>query len=190
MKDYRLTIKVRNNRLLRAIEAAGGTTGMKWCVANGLGYARVNDLVNMTSSPLTAEGELYRDAARLCEVLDKLPEDLWSNEQLYPLEKNFSEMDMDYAQVVALLPQDRQSYLPDFSELEQAQTKALLLKVISTLSPREQDVVRMRFEGDISYKECANRLGVSTTRVRQIEAKAIRKLHHPTLAGMLADCNG
>jgi RNA polymerase sigma factor (sigma-70 family) len=187
MKDYRLTIKVRNNRLLKAIEAVGGTPGGKWCAANGLGYSRVNDMVNMTSSPLTAEGELHRDAARLCEVLGKLPEDLWSNEQLYPLEKNFSEMEMDHAQVVALLPQEQQSYLPDFSEFEQAQTKALVSKAVSTLTQREQKVLRMRFGDDLTLDECANRLDVTRERVRQIEAKALRKMRHPTRVGMLVD---
>lgn len=187
MKDYRLTIKVRNNRLLKAIEAVGGTPGGKWCAENGLGYVRVNNLINMTSSPLTAEGELHRDAARLCDVLGKLPEDLWSNEQLYPLEKNFSEMEMDHAQVVALLPQEQQSYLPDFSEFEQAQTKALVSKAVSTLTPKEQEVIRMRFEDDITLDECANRLDVTRERVRQIEAKALRKLRHPARVGMFID---
>ena len=187
MKDYRLTIKVRNNRLLKAIEAVGGTPGGKWCAANGLGYSRVNDLVNMTSSPLTAEGELHRDAAKLCEVLGKLPEDLWSNEQLYPLEKNFSEMEMDHAQVVALLPQEQQSYLPDFSEFEQAQTKALVSKAVSTLTQREQEVIQMRFTDELTYEECGKRFGVTPGRARQIEAKALRKMRHPTRVGMFAD---
>jgi RNA polymerase sigma factor (sigma-70 family) len=187
MKDYRLTIKVRNNRLLKAIEAVGGTPGGKWCAANGLGYVRVNDLVNMTSSPLTAEGELYRDAARLCEVLGKLPEDLWSNEQLYPLERNFSEMEMDHAQVVALLPQEQQSYLPDFSEFEQAQTKALVSEAVSTLTPREQEVIHMRFTDELTYDECGKRIGVTRERVRQIEATALRKMRHPKWAGMFID---
>lgn len=187
MKDYRLTIKVRNNRLLKAIEAVGGTSGQKWCAANGLCYTQVNALINMTSSPLTKKGELHRNAAKLCEVLGKLPEDLWSNEQLYPLEKNFSEMEMDYAQIVALLPQEQQSYLPDFSELEQAQTKALLAKAIATLKPREQEVLRMRFEDDLTLDECANRLDVTPGRVRQIEAKALRKMRHPARVGMIVD---
>lgn len=187
MKDYRLTIKVRNNRILKAIEAVGGTPGGKWCAENGLCYARVNNLVNMTSSPLMANGELHRDAAILCDVLGKLPEDLWSNEQLYPLEKNFSEMEMDHAQVVALLPQEQQSYLPDFSEFEQAQTKALLSSAVSTLTPREQEIIRMRFEENLTYDECANQLNVTRERIRQVEGKALSKLRNPKLLGMFVD---
>ncbi len=187
MKDYRLTLKVRNNRLLKAIETAGGTPGAKWCAANGLTYTLVNDLINMTSSPLTIKGKLRQEAVKLCEILNKLPEDLWSNEQLYPLEKNFSEMEMDYAQVIALLPKEEQSYLPDFSEFEQAQTKALVSKLVSTLTPREQDVIRMRFEDDLTLAECAAQFNVGLERIRQIEAKALRKMRHPARIGMLVD---
>jgi len=187
MKDYRITVKVRNNRLLKAIESVGGSPGNKWCEANGLGYARVNSLINMTSSPLTAEGTLFHDAARLCEVLGKLPEDLWSNEQLYPLERNFSEMEMDYAQVIAMLPPEQQSYLPDFSALEQEQTKALIAQALSTLTPREQLVIKMRFEDELTLQECAKRLSVTQGRIRQIEHKALRKLRHPARVGMLVD---
>lgn len=187
MKDYRLTIKVRNNRLLKAIETTGGTPGSKWCAANGLTYTLVNDLINMTSSPLTIKGELRQEAVKLCEILNKLPEDLWSNEQLYPLEKNFSEMEMDYAQVIALLPQEQQSYLPDFSEFEQAQTKALVSKLVSTLTPREQDVIRMRFEDELTLAECAAQFNVERERIRQIEAKALRKMRHPARIGMLVN---
>jgi len=187
MKDYRITVKVRNNRLLKAIEDAGGSPGQKWCDANGLRYARVNSLINMTSSPLTTEGGLFPDAARLCEVLNKLPEDLWSNEQLYPLEKNFSEMEMDYSQVVALLPNEQQSYLPDFSELEQEQTKGLVSTALSTLTNREREVIRMRFEDELTYDECAKRFDVTRERIRQIESKAMRKLRHPARIGMFVD---
>lgn len=187
MKDYRLTIKVRNNRLLKAIEAVGGTPGQKWCEANGLDYARVNNLINMTRSPLTKDGDLFPDAAKLCEILGKLPEDLWSNEQLYPLERNFSEIEMTHEQVVALLPQEQQQYLPDFSELENEQTKALLSKALSTLTERECEVIKMRFDEDLTYDECAKRLNVSRERVRQIEVKALRKLRKPDRVGIFVD---
>lgn len=188
MKDYRITVKVRNNRLLKAIEAVGGTPGQKWCDEHGLSYIRVNKLINMTSSPLTALGELYPDAERLCEILGKIPSDLWSNEQLYPLERNFSEMEMDYSQVLALLPNSDQSYLPDFSELEARQTKKLISNALSTLTSREREVIKIRFEDDLTLEEIGARLGVTGTRVLQIEAKALRKLRHPDNSRNLVDC--
>ena len=187
MKDYRLSIKVRNNRLLKAIESVGGSPGGKWCAENGLRYGAVNDLINMTSSPIDAKGNLISSAARLCDVLNALPEDLWSNEQLYPLERNFSEMEMTHAEVVALLPPEQQSYLPDFSSLEQEEIKALVSRVVATLAPNEQEVIKLRFDDDLTFEECAKKLDVTPERVRQVEAKALRKLRHPRRCEMLLD---
>jgi RNA polymerase primary sigma factor len=187
MKDYKLTIKVRNNRLLKAIEEAGGTPGQKWCDENGLCYQRVNKLINMTSSPLNSQGDLFPDAAKLCDVLEKLPEDLWSNEQIYPLERNFSEIEMSHDEVIALLPQEQQQYLPDFSELENSQTKTLVSAALATLTNRERDVIRMRFEEELTYDECAKRFDVTRERIRQIESKAMTKLRHPSRVGMFVD---
>ncbi len=185
MKDYRVTVKVQNNRLLKAIEATGATLGGKWCAENGLAYGMVNKLVNMTRSPLMETGQMYPDAVRLCEVLNKLPEDLWSKEQLYPLEKNFSDLEMDHEQVVALLPQEERSYLPDFSALEREQTKALVSKVISTLNPQEQEVILMRFHEELTLYECGKRLGLTKERIRQIEKRAFRKMRKPEHVGIL-----
>ncbi|MHB1023357.1 MAG: sigma-70 family RNA polymerase sigma factor [Acidobacteriaceae bacterium] len=187
MKDYRVTVKVRNNRILQAIKAVGGAPGMKWCKENKLSYPAVNNLINMTVSPLREDGNLSDPAQALCDVVMKLPEELWSNEQLYPLEKNFSEMEMDFSQIVSLLPQEKQSYLPDFSEIEQKQTRKLLDKALSTLSPREAMVLRMRTEEDLTLDECAIRLNVCRERIHQIEAKALIKLRHPARVGIISD---
>ena len=136
MKDYRVTVKVRNNRILKAIEAVGGTPGQKWCEANGLTYATVNDYINMARGPLLPSSTLKESAQRLCDVLNKLPEDLWSNEQLYPLERHMSDVELDRKEMTELLPMAEQYYLPDFSDFEQRQVRALLDKAIDTLSER------------------------------------------------------
>lgn len=186
-KDYRVTVKVRNNRILRAIESVGGTAGGKWCEANGLQYKSVNDLINLHASPLAASGSLSSTAEKLCDVLGKLPEELWSNEQLYPLEKNFSELEMSHEQVVAMLPDEQRFYLMDTSEMERNQTKKLIDKALATLPAREAKVLRMRFEDDLTLAECATQLGVTTERVRQIEIRGLRKMRNPARVGMFVD---
>jgi RNA polymerase primary sigma factor len=56
-------------------------------------------------------------------------------------------------------------------------------RMLSTLSPREERVLRMRFgigePIDYTLEEVGQRLAVTRERIRQIEAKAIRKLRHP-----------
>ena len=188
MKNYRVTVKVRNNLLLRAIEESGGTTGQKWCDAHSLDYCRVNDLINMTLSPLTSQGEMRAVATKLCDVLGKLPEELWSNEQLRPLERNFSDMEMDYSQICSLLPGDEQSYLMDTSGIENDQIRHLVNNALSTLSQKEQEVIRLRYYEDMPLDAIAEQFVVTKERIRQIEAKALRRLRHYSRSMPLIDC--
>jgi len=57
-------------------------------------------------------------------------------------------------------------------------------KVLSTLTPREEKVLRMRFgigeESDHTLEEVGQDFDVTRERIRQIEAKALRKLRHPS----------
>ena len=58
-----------------------------------------------------------------------------------------------------------------------------MMEVLCTLSPRERDVLRLRFGMDDgrqrTLEEVGNLFGVTRERIRQIEAKALRKLRHP-----------
>ena len=69
--------------------------------------------------------------------------------------------------------------------------KRRLDEVLSTLSPREQKVIELRFglkDGKMRTLEAVGRaFGVTRERIRQIEAKALRKLRHPTRAQKLKD---
>ncbi|MCB0378040.1 MAG: RNA polymerase sigma factor RpoD [Bdellovibrionales bacterium] len=62
-------------------------------------------------------------------------------------------------------------------------------KVLSTLTPREEKVLRMRFgigeESDHTLEEVGQDFNVTRERIRQIEAKALRKLRHPSRSGKL-----
>ncbi len=51
---------------------------------------------------------------------------------------------------------------------------------LKTLSPREELVLRARFWGELTLRETGDPLGITGNRVRQIEAKALRKLRHFT----------
>jgi RNA polymerase primary sigma factor len=67
----------------------------------------------------------------------------------------------------------------------QDQTK----KVLATLTPREEQVLRLRFgigeRSDHTLEEVGTRFAVTRERIRQIEAKALRKLRHPSRARQL-----
>ncbi len=85
------------------------------------------------------------------------------------------------------------SYLTDFIEDSDAVSpheatikdnlRHNLNKVLSTLTPREERVLRMRFgidnEVDLTLEEVGKNFSVTRERIRQIEAKALKKLKHP-----------
>ena len=70
-----------------------------------------------------------------------------------------------------------------FEYVSMLQLKDQLQEVLNTLSPREKMVLEMRFGiGDDkmhTLREVGNELNLSPERIRQIEAKALRRLRHP-----------
>ncbi|HWT85891.1 MAG TPA: sigma-70 family RNA polymerase sigma factor, partial [Myxococcales bacterium] len=57
-------------------------------------------------------------------------------------------------------------------------------RALASLSPKEKEILRLRFgigeEGEHTLEEVGKRFAVTRERIRQIEAKALRKLRHPS----------
>ncbi|MDQ7788357.1 MAG: sigma-70 family RNA polymerase sigma factor [Thermodesulfovibrionales bacterium] len=70
-----------------------------------------------------------------------------------------------------------------YADAERNKITEQILKVLHTLTPREEEVIRMRFgigvDRDQTLEEVAGHLSLSRERVRQIEANAMKKLKHP-----------
>lgn len=56
---------------------------------------------------------------------------------------------------------------------------------LATLSEREREVIRLRFQKKMTLEQCGKEHGITRERIRQIEAKAIRKLRHPSRVNMI-----
>ena len=55
-----------------------------------------------------------------------------------------------------------------------------IMEATKTLHDREQKVLELRFRQGLTLKETGAEFGVTTERIRQIEAKALRKMRHPS----------
>ena len=89
---------------------------------------------------------------------------------------------------------DADSHLGDFIEdkrvvspsdaVENLNLQEQTRRVLATLTPREEKVLRMRFgigeRSDHTLEEVGKNFDVTRERIRQIEAKALRKLRHPS----------
>ncbi|MEG6611743.1 RNA polymerase sigma factor RpoD [Pseudoclostridium thermosuccinogenes] len=97
--------------------------------------------------------------------------------------------------------EEEDSHLGDFIPDDDAQApaeaaaftllKEQLIDVLDTLTPREEKVLRLRFGLDDgrarTLEEVGKEFNVTRERIRQIEAKALRKLRHPSRSKKLKD---
>ena len=71
----------------------------------------------------------------------------------------------------------------------QSSLRDTIAEVLASLTPREERIIRMRFglamTSDHTLEEVGNTFSVTRERIRQIEAKALRKLKHPSRSRIL-----
>jgi RNA polymerase primary sigma factor len=84
--------------------------------------------------------------------------------------------------------EDHNAVLP-INAVIQSNLRETTTRVLASLTPREERVLRMRFgigmNADHTLEEVGQQFGVTRERIRQIEAKAIRKLKHPNRSRQL-----
>ncbi|MDT8334859.1 MAG: RNA polymerase sigma factor RpoD [Desulfurivibrionaceae bacterium] len=117
--------------------------------------------------------------------------------------KNILKISKEPVSLDAPIGSSEDSFLTDFIEDEytpspqdvsiQASLQRSLSAVLATLTPREERVLRMRFgldtEVDLTLEEVGKNFSVTRERIRQIEAKAIKKMRHPNRRNYLASFN-
>ena len=88
-------------------------------------------------------------------------------------------------------PADEDAFENMMEAINAAELKEIVASVFETLTPKEEKIIKMRFgfeDGvERTLEEVGREFGVTRERVRQIEAKALRKLRHPTRSKRLKD---
>lgn len=174
--DVRLVIRAKNNLLLSRIEERGFSNIAAFCQFVNVSYAMLNGYICMRISPRMRNGDWRKPALDIAEALDANPEDLWSSEQqamTEPVKVAEVVMSMaEYGRRLAASNPERQ--------IEARQYRELIAKAVDKLNPRERQIVRRRFGLETGKEEScrsiARSLGVSDTRVQQIEIRAIRQM--------------
>ena len=166
-EDFNIKISVRNGRLLKAIRARYDSVAdlARKC---HLHQTRVNSLVTMKVKPFNQNGwtDLALDVAAM---VGKEPEDLWPDHlRELKLIKSTAEMEVDLDSVKQLIQDGT-------SEKSLSQISAIS-KFSENLTPRERQCMAMRWALGHTLDETARVFGVTRERMRQVEAKAIRKM--------------
>lgn len=175
--EYAVKVSVRNALILRRMKALGIKSQAELAKLSGLRVMTVSTLVTLKKAPRNKiTGEWVDAAFALSSALQVEPEELWTErQQSMALKRNSYEVDMNEEEVQRLSTDGGVERLV----LDGERTK-LLAKNLNSLTPREEHVVRRRFFGDDTLDDIADDMGVHRERIRQIEAKALRKLKHPS----------
>ena len=148
--------------------------------------------------------KVVRESRQLRQKLGREPTDEEIAQQLgWPLArvKQVKNVAREPISLETPIGEEEDSSLGDFIEDKEVENPATqtaytllqeqLREVLSTLPPREQEVLKMRFGLDDGYSLTLEEVGlyfnVTRERIRQIEAKALRRLRHPRRANGLRD---
>jgi RNA polymerase primary sigma factor len=148
--------------------------------------------------------KVVRESRQLMQKLGREPSDEEISQQLgWPVArvKQVKNVAREPISLETPIGEEEDSLLGDFIEDKEVENPATqtaytllqeqLRSVLATLPPREQEVLKMRFGLDDGYSLTLEEVGlyfnVTRERIRQIEAKALRRLRHPRRASGLRD---
>lgn len=151
--------------------------------------------------------KVVRESRQLMQKLGREPSDDEIAQQLgWPVSrvKQVKNVAREPISLETPIGEEEDSLLGDFIEDKEVENPANLTAytllqeqlrdVLNTLPPREQEVLRMRFGLDDGYSLTLEEVGlyfnVTRERIRQIEAKALRRLRHPRRASGLREYLG
>ena len=175
MKDYLVTITVKNNVLLKVMRDNGFTTAASLSRASGVTEQVIGCYLNFKRPPFTSRG-FTPSILKLSKFFKVLPEDMFPPQHLgKTFNKNKVSVEIGLGGVMSMLETKNPERLLELKEISGKINLSLL-----TLGDREKDIIEHRFglngKTEKTLEEISHIFGVTSTRIQQIERAGIRKL--------------
>lgn len=166
-EDFNLKITVRNGRLLREIRAKYESSADMARKGN-LQAPQVSALVTMRDRPINKNGQWRDIALDVAGMLSCDPEYLWP--------EHMKEIKLKRATAEMSVSLDTVTQISQYGSIADFERDEIVGSLMDGLMPREIKVIGMLYHSGETLKATGEEIGVSTERVRQIEARAIRKM--------------
>ncbi len=176
MKDYRIKVTIRNDRLLSTMEEAGYISVAQFTKAHGLDYQRTSEIFNGKLKPVNKKGELTPLTKEILAILDLSVQKAFTERQLKgflqtTFEKRVKEKDL----IKIASPVKNHELLMMEKDVDK-----ILNEILSELPPRYEAITRyingIGIEAAHTLTETALKYSLSLERTRQIYKKALLKL--------------
>lgn len=183
-KDYRIEIKVKNNRLLTKMEGAGYPSVAKFAEAICMNRTVIYRIVSIKSTALDNEGYYRPEALRIAEFLNCTPQEIYPPAQMRgTMKEKKAQITANANEVDSLTSSLRTLAFSPERKMILNEAKQALKVVMMTLTPKEQRILDLRYGltygEEKTLDEVGAMFGVSRERIRQQEMKALRKMRHP-----------
>ena len=182
MKTFRAEIRLRNNRIKQRREEMG-LSAPQAAEAAGMSYPSWNRLESMKNSPVASEhsvsrapGEWLPAAMAIADFFKVPPEELFP-EAVKRIKTARKEVLFDPEDLPQFAADGEPLFLPSHEDAVAQKELAAAARsaMAECCDEREQTVMRLRYEQDLTLDEISQRIGVSREMTGRIERAAIRK---------------
>ena len=181
--EFRLLVKIKNNRLISMREAQG-LSAPQIAKKIGISYSIYSQYESLSIQPLRSKNgnivDVYRSTAIKISEYFKVHPDYLFSESIKAIKKSMIKKSITaerlYVMSLAIDPQTPEELV---SRKEDNAYLQNLMRLY--LKPREEKIIKQRFgftdQGPLTCKEIGIEQGCTLERIRQIEKEALRKLH-------------